>query len=49
MRCPECDREMSRKDSGKDRARNGKVYDWAKYTCGYDDTWTEVWTTPKEE
>lgn len=40
---------MTTKESGKDRARNGKTYDWKKFTCGYDDTWVETWTTPKEE
>ncbi len=44
MNCPTCDRDMySPKDSGPDRAANGKTYDWAKYHCGYDDTWVEVW------
>lgn len=40
---------MTPKESGKDRAQSGKTYDWEKFTCGYDDTWVEVWKTPTEE
>lgn len=40
---------MTPKESGSDRAKNGKTYDWAKYTCAYDDTWLETWKTPKEK
>jgi hypothetical protein len=40
---------MTEKESGFERTRNGKTYDWKKYTCTYDDTWVETWTTPKEE
>lgn len=38
---------LSPKESGPDRARSGKTYDWTKYHCKYDDTWIEIWT-PQE-
>lgn len=48
MECPECNYNMTPKDSRAVRSSIGKMYDWTKYHCTRDDIWVEL-EVPQQE